>query len=776
MKYLKSWIEDYWKTDKSSEEIAKILSALGSEAESVNLAPAIDKNVVAAKVLEVIAHPNADRLKIVKITEGKDEIELVCGAPNVAEGQCVAYARPGAEIQGGKVEEAIIRGVKSPGMLLSERELGIGNDHTGIKVLDGNLDLGSPVLKHLKGAIVFEADITPNRGDLLSHFGLARDLSAYHGEYLKRPKINVPESKESIENELSVQVDTKDCPLYLARMVKEVKIGPSPDWLKKRLESLGVKTINNVVDATNYIMLDLGHPLHAFDAKKIAGKKIIIRDLDKNEEVVTLDGQARELIEGMMVIADSERSVAIAGVMGLKNSEIENSTTDVIIEAAVFERKSIRKTAKLLGLATEANYRFERGVDDIAVEYALDKAAKMIREVAGGKILKGVVRANGDGDSPVSLRAPEFSGRGNLISIEYEKISELIGVEYSKEKIDRILESLGFGIKDGKAEIPSWRHDIEVWQDLAEEVARIDGIEKIKPEKLPEAEAKIKDSDWHKKEAIKDFLVDFGLTEALNYTFLSEADIKAAKIKSEDLIEVANPIQEENRYLRPSLVPGLLKSIARNPSFDNVEFFEIGNVFSANDGEKTHLAIATAGKGRKASDIVSQLAKKYSSSEVEKFVKIYEIPREELDRFKIRKPSVSIAEVDLTEILLNLRHPVLDTGSSREWMLNRVQHDCVVYRPVSGFPSANRDLAFVVDAKASIDEIKNEILKSSEKAVLVEPFDEFEDPRFGKDKKSVAFHIYLQEENKTLSDKEADEEIQKIIKVLKEKFSAKLRS
>jgi phenylalanyl-tRNA synthetase beta chain len=759
MKYLKSWVEDYWKTEKSGDEIAKILSALGSETESVNLAPIVDENVVVARVLEVKPHPNADRLKIVKITEGESEIEVVCGAPNVAEGQCVAYARPGAKIASGKVEKANIRGVESPGMLLSERELGIGNDHTGIKVLDENISAGSPVLKHLQGEIIFEADITPNRGDLLSHFGLARDMSAYEfsskvsqrrpaygmggqASGLEKPRVNVPEAHERADQEISVEIKTKNCPLYLARKVSGVKIGPSPDWLVKRLEAIGISSINNVVDVTNYIMLDLGHPLHAFDARKIAGDKIIVRDLEKNEEVVTLDGGARELIEGMMVIADEKLPIAVAGVMGLKNSEIDDSTLDVVIEAAVFDRKSIRKTAKLLGLVTEASYRFERGVDDASAEYALDKAAKMIREMAGGKILKGVVQAG-------KLSAISYQ------PIEYERISKLIGVEYSKEKIDQILELLGFKIKNGQAIIPSWRHDISSWQDLAEEVARIDGIVKIKPEKLSGAKTEIEESDWHKKEAVKDFLVSLGLNEALNYTFLSEEDVKAAKLKAGDLIEVANPIQEENRYLRNSLVPGLLKSISRNPSFDIVEFFEIGNVFS------------TAGKGtRDAKQIANELLEKFG---IEKDVwSVYQIDRDELSRFKIRKPSVSIAEADLTKIF-----PVV--VSSSPVIASEAKQSEISYRPVSSFPSANRDLAFVVDAKTSLLEIRNLILEISPLAVLVEPFDEFKDPRFGKGKKSVAFHIYLQSQDKTLSDKEADDEIEKIVKSLEKKFSAQLR-
>ncbi|MDH4358451.1 MAG: phenylalanine--tRNA ligase subunit beta [Candidatus Berkelbacteria bacterium] len=750
MKYLKSWLEDYYKLPKDID-VCDLITRLGAETESLTLAPSIDENVVTARVLEVIPHPNADRLKLAKITTGKEEITVVCGAPNIEPGQCVAYARPGAKIRGGKVEKATIRGVGSPGMILSEREMGIGKDHSGIKALEGSLGLGCPVAASLQGEVVLDAEVTPNRGDLLSHFGLARDLAALELKKIEKPKLKLPEIKDLAEKEITVQLKSVNCPLYLARVVKGVKIAPSPDWLVKRLALLGVNPINNIVDATNYILFDLGHPLHAFDLRKLEGSKIVVRDLEKNEEVVTLDGEARELVEGMMVIAGEKRPVAIAGVMGLKNSEIDDETADVVIEAAVFDRKSIRKTAKLLGLVTEASYRFERGVDDVGVEYALDKAAKMIQEMAGGRILKGIVKAG------------KLSVAGHQ-TVEYQKINQLVGREYSRDRVDNILAALGFEVESGQARIPSWRHDITSWQDLAEEVARIDGIEKIKAGKPPEAETKSGESDWHKKEAIKDFLVSLGLTEALNYTFLSGADIKAAKLKTEDLLEVANPVQEENRYLRPSLVPGLLKSIARNPSFDNIEFFEIGNVFSKTQ-EKTNLAIATAGKGRKVAEITQELAKKFGFEKDE--FSIFEIPRDELKRFKIKKPSVSIAEVDLGQIL-----PQTKFGKLEIEVLQRE----IKYRSVSSFPSVSRDLAFVVDAKITLEEIKKEILASSNKAILVEPFDEFIDERFGKGKKSVAFHIYLQAEDRTLSDKEADGEIKKIISALEKKFTAKLRS
>ena len=684
MKYLQSWLKDYYKSERSAEEIAGVLTRLGSEVESI---------------------------------ESKD------------------------------------------------------ND------------------------MVFDLEITPNHGDLLSHFGLARDLAAASGSELAKDKIDLKQSAQQASDTISVEIKSEKCPLYLARVIHGVKIAPSPDWLKERLAALGVKSINNVVDVTNYVMYDLGHPLHAFDAEKITGDSIIVREIESDEEIVTLDGVARELIEGMLVIADAERPVAIAGAMGLKNSEIDEQTTDIILEAAVFSRKSVRKTAKLLGIQTEASYRFERGVDDRGAEYAIDKAAKMISEFAGGEVLKGIVRAG-------------ENKKLGMVDIEDEKINRLIGGEIPKEKIGAILENLGFKVENSRAEVPSWRHDISIWQDLAEEVARVEGLEKIKSRPLPSAQMAAQSSEFYKREMIKDWLIELGLDEALNYTFLSGEDATAAKLDLKNLVEVANPIQPENRYLRNSLVSGLLKSIARNPSFDDIEFFEIGNVFGSSiknkntkeptlsdqkgvewvpeNSERTNLAIATAGKSaRKASKIVKILSEKLKVKS-EKF-RIYEIDREELKRFKIKKPSVSVAEVELTEILKNFRHPELDSGSKnkKEWMPNpacrqawQVRHDgkaTVQYRPVSKFPPVSRDLAFVVGGDVLVKDIRNSILDTCDKAVLAEVFDEFEDDRFGEGKKSVAFHIYLQDLEKTLSSGEADGEIAKIITALSEKFGAKLR-
>jgi phenylalanyl-tRNA synthetase beta chain len=750
MKYLYSWLKEYYDFNQTPEELAEIIVALGTEIESIKANPEIDSRVIVAKILEVKDHPNADRLHIAKITTGKDELEVVCGAANIEEGQLVPFAQTGAKFGDFEIKEAEIRGVKSPGMLCSEKELGLGDSHEGIKILE-NVEIGERVSKYLTKDAVLEAEVTPNRGDVLSHIGLARDLAAYFKTKPSCPKIEIIESAQKAQDELSVEIRSDKCSLYLARVIKGVKIGPSPNWLKEKLLAIGAKPINNVVDVTNYVMFDLGQPLHAFDAKKIKDKKIVVREIDQEIDIETLDGTKRALLPGMLAICDSRDPIAISGVMGLGNSEIDEKTSDIVLEAAVFDRKSVRKTAKLLSLVSEASYRFERGIDAKLTELALTKAAKMIQELAGGEILSSVVKA---GEVPES----------NFVKLDYQLINNLSGAQFEKETVDQILSNLGFRIEGETVLVPSWRHDIHDKEDLVEEIIRISGLNIIKPEAL-KTERTPAPSEYFKKEKIKDFLVKNGLTEALNYAFLSDADVVAVKLDSKDLVEVANPVQEENKYLRNSLVPLMLKNVAKNPSFDDIEIFEVGNIF-LKDSEQTYLAIATSGRSaRKAGEIVKKLCQTFSISETA--FNIFDIDREELKRFKIKKPNVSVAEVSLGEILPKIRFDNLTLASDEA---------VEKYKAISKYPPVKRDLSFVVDGSINLQEIKKAILSSCDNVFLVEAFDEFVDKRFGEGKKNIAFHIWLQDLDKTLSDTEAKEAISKIISDLKVKFGAELRS
>jgi len=769
MKYSYNWLKDYYKADMSAEQTGEDLVLLGSDVEEVSSFPPIDEKIIAVKITKITPHPNADKLRLATIAGGEKETTVVCGAPNIEVGQICCFAQVGAKVRDFEIEEAEIRGVKSPGMLLSPRELEISEDHRGIYILPEDTELGARVGEILGKDQVFDLEITPNRGDLLSHFGLARDLAAKYGQRLEKPVLQnshaepgsaskilkqvQDDKKVQAQDDIKVTIESPKCSLYLAKVIEKVKIAPSPKWLQDKLIAVGAKPINNIVDVTNYIMLDLGHPLHAFDKSKISDNAIVVKEFSADTDVVTLDGEARTVLPQMLGIWDGERPVAIAGIMGLKNSEVDENTTDIVLEAAVFERKSVRKTAKLLNLKTEASARFERGVDSEGAKYAIDKAAKLIQEIAGGEI-RPVVMAENKSVIPDSIR--------NL-KIPYDKINSYANLNLEKKEIDEILENLGFQVESGEAAVPSWRHDIEIWQDLAEEVYRINGLDKIVPLPLREMQ-KSEPSDYFKKEKIKDYLVELGLDEAISYTFLSDEDVVAAKLDSSDLLEVVNPVQDEIRYLRTSLIPGLLRAISKNPSFDDIEFFELGNIFSK-ENEWTSLGIATSGKSaRKAEEIVDLLCKKFSFN-IDAF-KIYEINKEELKRFKVKKPAVFIVEAKMTDLFKSAQFDDLSLTISGKK---------VEYRPISKFPPVKRDLAFVVDEEIPSAEFGATILQVAPEAVLVELFDEFSSDKLGTGKKSLAYHVYLQKLEKTLENSEADEVVLKIVEEIKEKFGAELR-
>ncbi len=749
MKVLRSWLEEYIEIPFTDDELAVRLNLSGIAVESIE--KGIDDGVIVVEIKRIQSHPQADRLQLATVFDGKVELTVVCGAPNIKVGQKVPLARIGTKLPGGTIEKAKIRGIESEGMLCAADELGLGEDHSGIYILPDDYILGSALNKYISGDTVFDLEITPNRGDCLSHLGVAREIAAISDKTIKRTPINLETISQKAADIVSVEIQGKDiCPQYQARVIENIEIKESPDWLKNKLSALGAKPINNIVDATNYIMYDLGQPLHAFDAAKV-GKSIIVRKAKKGEIIKTLDDQTRTLSSDDILITNAKGPLAIAGVIGGKDSEISVKTTTIILESAEFSPKLVRKTAKRLNLLTEASYRFERGIDSGCVEYALNKAAQLIVEISGGKVLAGISR--------------QVDRIENIpLEIEYNKINNLLGIEFSADRINHILKLLGFEIKNGNCIAPSWRHDITVWQDLAEEAGRIYGYDKIIPIPVPKTTPPA-GSEYYFYEFIKDILVESGFVETTSYAFLSEDDIKSAQIKPSSLLEVTNPIQAENRYLRNSLIPNLLKTIAKNASFDQTFLFEIGNVFTK-EAETKMLGIATAGKDAK--EIIESIIAKLAKQAGIKPVAIKEIPRDELTRFKVHKPLAYVAEVPINQFsarFLKKNQPKLVINSAK-----------IHYRPVSKYPSLTRDLAFIVDKKILPAEIVDIIYPLSDSINRVELFDEFASDKFGKGKKNLAFHLYLQKIDRTMTDAEADDIIKNIIKTIEKKLDAKLRS
>ncbi|OQB06115.1 MAG: Phenylalanine--tRNA ligase beta subunit [bacterium ADurb.Bin212] len=749
---LKSWLQDYINIPWSDEELVQKLTDAGSLVDSCY--PTLDQNVVVTEILEIKPHPNADKLRMVLVNDGKEQKWVVCGAPNIEVGQKVPLAKIGAKIGDIVITEALIRGEKSNGMLCSELELGLGNNHLGILILPAESHVGDPLSIIYESDLVLDLEITPNRGDCLSHFGIAREIASILGRSLSKEPISLTMSSSNVGKSLSIKVlDTDLCPKYFARVIKDVKIGPSPEWLVKRLRLCGIKSINNVVDVTNYIMLDLGQPLHAFDASKVNNGQIVVRKSRKNEDIVTLDGQIKNLETGTLLICDPEKPLAIAGVMGGESTGITNSTTDVVLEAAEFDRVSIRKTAKYLNLTTDASYRFERGIDSANIEYALNKAAKLIKDLAGGSIMQGIAKHDSE-ISPI------------CVSYDFDKINKLLGTTLKREEIDKILKQRGFKIEEKCAIVPTWRHDVTIWQDLAEEIMCIYGMNNIKAVPVPKSSSPQKTA-YYFKEHLKDILVDLGFSEIYSYAFMSDLDIKTANLNAKDLLVVENPVSPENKYMRNSLVPGMLTAIAKNPTYDPVLLFEIGNVFGKNS-ETTRLCIATAGNGaEKVADVALNSLGKLIKLSVEESKK-RSLTREELKIYKIKKPVVYYVEIDLTDIQNKVK---LD---EKKLKLKPYNKD-IIYRPISKYPSVTRDLAFIVDKKISAEDIAKTIYDVSDMVINVDLFDEFSSDRFGIGKKNVAYHLNLQAQNKTLQDKEAQILVDNIVTDIKKKFDAKLR-
>jgi len=752
MKILRSWLEEFGQIKLTNDELVLKLSDTGTEVESYT--QKIDDNIICVEILKISKHPNADRLKIVSVTDGSNTHEVVCGASNIEVGQHVPLAKIGAKINGNVISRTSIREVVSNGMLCSEMELGIGNDHNGIKILSENNKIGEKINKQYALETVFDLEITPNRGDCLSHLGMAREIAAITGSVIRREPIKLVMDSKPANKEISVEIkSTKQCNKYFARVIKGIVIKQSPEWLITKLEKIGVKPINNIVDVTNYIMYDLGQPLHAFDAEKISNNKIIIRQAEKNEVITTLDDKERTLSSDNLVIADGQKPIAIAGVMGGKNSEITKETKNIVLEAAVFERRSVRRTARQLGIFSDASYRFERGIDDVGVEYAINKAANIIKQIAGGAILSGIV-CDGSDFKP------------NKIAIEHSKINNLLGLKLSDLEINTFLKRLGFEIINTDCLIPSFRHDISIWQDLAEEVGRLYGYKNISLDKLP-AHKISSVSQYYKIEGIKDELVNLGFVEAINYPFLSELDIKLIGANTDDLLEIANPVQPEYKYLRNNVINGLLKTISKNSVFNPVLLFEVGQVFTKKT-EKSFLAVSVAGKDRKTSlDLINKSKEqlsKYLGMNIE--VNVIEVDPERLKELKIRKSYCAYYEIDLS--ILNKVKPNKNRALT-------IQKKNIQYRPVSKYPSVTRDLAFTLHENVKYENIIQSIYNISENVNRVELFDEFKSDKLGNNMKSLAFHLYLQNMAKTLSDNEADEIINKIISKIEIDFKAKLR-
>jgi phenylalanyl-tRNA synthetase beta chain len=589
MKVSLSWLNEYVPVQLTTDQLANRLTMLGLEVETVEDRYDYLEQAIVCRITAITPHPNADKLKLCQVECGGRTCQVVCGAPNATPGMVAALALPGCQLPSGvAVAESVIRGQKSQGMLCSAAELGLGEDSSGLMVLDDRLSSGLSIKTALNLTDpVLDISLTPNRSDCLSILGIAREVAGFQGVRIQRPAIELPSAHGCIDELSSVTIlAPTHCPRYAARLVEDIQIGPSPFWLRDRLISIGLRPINNIVDITNFILMETGQPLHAFDFDHLAEQRIVVRTAGAGEQFTTLDGKQRSLTDEMLMICDGQKPVAIGGVMGGLNSEIETSTTRVLIESAYFSPASIRKTAKQLGLATDASHRFERGVDPQGLLYALDRAAQLMAQLGRGRLVGGTIDVQYN--PPVPPR----------IDLSVSATNRLLGTRLSGTQMAGLLEAIAFEVQIAdentlRIQAPSFRVDVTRPQDLMEEVARCSGYDDI-PVSFPAIPPVIQTTGHPRahRQRIRTLLVGMGFSETINYSFVHKDSCRRLRLDENDprsrQLSILNPLTEDQSVMRTSLIPGLLETMQRNVAHHskNLKLFETGKIFISRGSDR----------------------------------------------------------------------------------------------------------------------------------------------------------------------------------------------
>jgi phenylalanyl-tRNA synthetase beta chain len=808
MKVTLNWLKQYVDFNWSPEELTERLTMLGLEVEGVQKISGAFDGIVVAQVVSRDKHPNADKLSLCRVNDGTSERQIVCGAQNFKAGDKVPLILPGASLPpkpGEKepftIKVGKIRGVESHGMLCSPQELGLPDQVDGLLILREDAKVGQPFAEYLGRSgsdVVYDLEVTPNRPDLNSVIGIAREIAAVTGNELKIPTIQFLNTEsEPIGGLLSVRNDEPElCPRYTARIVRKVKVGPSPDWLRSILEKVGLRSINNVVDIANYVMLESGQPLHAFDYHLLKGDgtnspNIIIRRANEGEKFTTLDGKERALTNQMLLIADETKAVALAGVMGGKNSEINEQTANVLIESAYFKPQNIRATSKKLELRTDSSYRFERGGDVGICDWASRRAAQLICDLAGGQVL-GHAIDNFPQQPPAKP-----------ITLHFAKTKDLLGIGISHSEQVSFLTKLGLTVTEQTPgictfKIPSWRVDLKREVDLIEEIGRLYGIEKI-PATPPRGAlgANAFDSVYDQIAEARRILTALGLNEAQGQTLIANAE---CRMTNEELVALANPLSSDMDVLRPSLLPGLIHSLRHNVSRKNhdVALFEIGRVFTnANGQSKEERRVAIAITGQRAQNF-------WSGGERDAKFDVYDLEgllEEFLEQFGMR--GITFARRDESNALFlesatislggklqlgefgqflptlakkyGLRDAVFLAELNLDQLLAR-RNPAKSFKSLPQFPSIRRDVAMLVPETTTHESVLQTV-KQTKPANLenVELFDVFRGKNVPEGQKSLAYAFTYRSAEKTLTDEEVNSAHAKVVEALKAQLKATVR-
>ena len=795
------WLAEYVDINLSPEEIGHRLTMAGLETERIDRVGGDwdEELITVGCVLSVDPHPDADRLRLATVDYGGEEpLTVVCGAPNVAAGQKIAFARAGARLIDGRSGEsavlkpAKIRGVESSGMVCSEKELGLSGEHEGILVLAADAPVGTPLAQYL-GDSILDLDVTPNRPDWLSMVGVAREVAALTGAAVREPEHTYEELDDPAPARVSVEIADPDlCFRYVASVIEGVKLGPSPSWMQERLTAAGMRPINNVVDITNYVMLEAGQPLHAFDFSAVGGEKIIVRRANEGERLVTLDGEERELTTDMLVIADEKKPLALAGVMGGAGSEVTGETQTILLESATFQPPNIRRTASRLKSRTEASTRFEKGLSPELAMVASQRATKLLVELAGGRALHGLVD---------NYPAPVKEVR---IDVTRRRLKQVLGVDLPTSTVREALTSLGFGCKWEPPEhyqvrVPYWRTDVDIPDDIAEEVARIVGYDQIPTKNLggdvpPAIPQPLRDL----RERLRDALAAAGMQEIITYSLTTSEELERVLPEGQlkRLLKVVNPLSAEHEYLRPVLRGSVLKTLAANvrQRESEIALFEASRVYLPRSGElpeeQEHIAGVVTGKrddrwGRSSDEPVDFYdAKGYVQAALQAAgVEGTFEAAEEFGLLPGRTAVVSAAGVKVG--VIGQLHPSVASsfGIDQDVYLFELVVDHLLpavqagvgYAPLMRFPAVVQDIALVVDSSQPAEDVRR-LIERHELVRAVRVFDVYEGEGVPADRKSLAFSVTYQSAEKTLTDEEVARAQSEILKSLSEELNAELRA
>lgn len=793
-----NWLKQYIDLDGIEiNEMENALTMIGQEVEKIEIAGSNLENVVTAKIIEKEMHPDSDHLTVCKVDNGKEILQIVCGASNHKAGDKVVLAQIGARLgEDFVIKKGKIRGKESCGMLCSEDELGIGSDKDGIIILPEDAPVGVPFKDYLGiNDTVFELEITPNRPDCLSHIGIARELSAYYGKELKYPETEI-KSEISEKTSDNVKVSIEDSNLsrrYVTRILKNVTVKESPKWLKERIEAVGLRSINNIVDVSNFILMEMNHPNHVFDFDKIERNEIKVKSAVKGDKLVTLDEQERELEDGDIVICDSKKILALGGVMGGLDSEVTDNTKNILLEVAQFNPQNVRKTSRRLTLSSDSSYRFERGIDVEDSIKVINRLANLIQEVAGGEILNGYVDVY-----PV----PHES---KVAELNFERLNRFVGKVIPREKVIEILRNLEIDVKDNGETLtltaPSYRGDLELEQDYFEEVIRMYGFDNIE-NILPRVDInKNSTLDTTKlTDRVKTICASVGLKEVINYSFIPKDALQKLKftgVSEDKLIDISNPITEDFVTMRPTLLYSLIKNAKdnMNRNVSNIRFFEVSRTFEKAEElakEDIKVGIILAGENDKTlwnpkpvhydfydlkgivEEIFSKL--KFQSFSIKRSVQTEFHPGRSADVFVGKEYIGSFGEIhpDVLENFGLNKKTVLVAEFNIE-LIKKYINKPFVYQGIVKYPAVPRDLALVMNENILVGDVLKTIEKIDKKVEKVELFDIYQGIGVEPGKKSVAISILLRDDSKTLEEKEINDIIDKILAKMKKDYMAELR-